>query len=92
MFTDILQSQLTDIFRAGLIVALIYTMTRTRAATGTVLPLAAGIVFVAFIVPLTSAGTSVAPLWMQIGVGLVSNAILLAAGLAIWQVVERLRR
>ena len=44
MFVEILESQLSDIFRAGLIFGLIYTMLRTRATTGTVVPLLAGVV------------------------------------------------
>ncbi|HBU15424.1 MAG: hypothetical protein A2092_01810 [Rhodobacteraceae bacterium GWE1_64_9] len=83
---------MTDIFRAGLIIALIFTMLRTRAVTGTALPLLAGIVFVAVVVPLTSAGPAIGPMWMQIALGLVSNAILLAIGLAVWSLAVRLRR
>lgn len=92
MVTDILQAQMTDIFRAGLIVALIYMMLRTREVTGTVVPLAAGILFVAIIVPMSSASPAVAPLWMQIAVGLVSNTVMVAIGLAVWALVVRLRR
>ena len=51
-FTEIVQAQLGDMFRAALILALLYTMLRTRAVTGTWLPLAAGIVFVAVIIPM----------------------------------------
>ena len=40
---DLIQSQLLDPFRIGLIAALVFTMLRTRGATGTVLPLAAGV-------------------------------------------------
>src|SRR4028118_1889563 len=53
--SEILLSQLTDPFRLGLIVALVVTMLRTEAVTGRWVPLATGVVFVAFILPLTTA-------------------------------------
>ena len=40
-FLDLLQAQLTDVFRIGLILALVFTMLRTQAVTGTILPLLA---------------------------------------------------
>lgn len=68
-------------------IAMVYTMLRTRAVTGTWLPLAAGTLFVAAIIPLTAmqAGGP-AQIW-AIGVGVITNlAILLAiiAALAVW--------
>jgi hypothetical protein len=45
--TDLVLSQLGDLFRIGLIVALVVTMRRTAAVTGRVVPLALGVVFVA---------------------------------------------
>jgi hypothetical protein len=53
--TTLLMSQLTDIFRIGLLAGLILTMERTRAQTGVVLPIVAGIVFIAVIIPATQA-------------------------------------
>ena len=50
---ELIQSQLLDPFRIGLIVALVFTMFRTRAATGTFIPLTAGVIFVAVILPAT---------------------------------------
>ncbi len=87
---ELIQSQLMDPFRIGLIVALVYTMFRTRAATGTALPLALGVVFVAVILPSTQApGT--ASLTEAIAAGIVSNLIILGIVLALAMIVRRLR-
>jgi hypothetical protein len=87
---DLIQSQLMDPFRIGLIVALVFTMFRTRAATGTVLPLALGVVFVAVILPSTQPSGSV-PLIQAVLAGLVSNAIILGIVLALAVIIRRLR-
>jgi len=71
---DVFLSQITDVFRIGLLVALVLTARRTVQATGTVLPLLAGIVFVAVIIPTTRGSTDL----VQIGVGIVTNAALVA--------------
>jgi hypothetical protein len=88
--TDLIQSQLLDPFRIGLIVALVFTMVRTRAATGTVVPLAAGVVFVAVILPMTTAPAGVT-LTDAVLAGLASNLIILAIVLALGLVYRRLR-
>lgn len=91
MTAELIQAQATDVFRIGLLVALLATMHRTRAATGTVLPLLAGILFVAIIVPATQgsgAGVS-APLWMQVASGIVVNAAYVLVGLAVMRLVLR---
>lgn len=91
--TDLFLSQLADPFRIGLLVALIYTMQRTRAATGIWLPLAAGALFVAVIIPVTAQGGGLpVPLWQAVALGLAANAVLIAVMLAVWQVWLRLRR
>jgi hypothetical protein len=87
---DLVISQLTDPFRIGLIVALVVTMFRTQAATGQVVPLALGVVFVAVILPSTNPPTDVA-LTNAIGAGLVSNVIILAIVLALAVLFRRLR-
>jgi hypothetical protein len=90
--SDLLLSQLADPFRIGLLLALIVTMQRTRAATGVWLPLAAGALFVAVIIPVTAQrGGLPLPLWQVVAVGVVANAILLAIALAAWEVYRRLR-
>lgn len=88
---DLVQSQLTDPFRIGLIIALVFTMLRTRTTTGSLIPLAAGVVFVAVILPSTMpSGT--AGLVDAILAGLVSNLIILGIVLVGWTLVARLRR
>lgn len=89
--TDLVLSQLTDLFRIGLIVALVVTMLRTSAVTGRFLPLALGVVFVAVIVPSTMPSGS-ASLVDAILAGLVSNLIILVPVLTIATLVTRLRR
>jgi hypothetical protein len=87
---DLIQSQLLDPFRIGLIVALVFTMYRTRAATGTALPLALGVIFVAVILPSTKPSGTV-PLTQAVLAGLVSNLIILGIVLALAVIVRRLR-
>lgn len=91
---DLLQSQLLDPFRIGLIVALLYTAIRNQAVSGLVLPLAAGVVFLAVILPSTMGlGAAVdLGLWTVIGVGILANSILLAIALAGWLVIQRSQR
>jgi hypothetical protein len=88
---DLVFSQLTDVFRIGLIVALVVTMLRTAPVTGRVLPLVAGVVFVAVILPTTMPGGS-ASLTHAILAGLVSNTIILVLVLAVARLMARLRR
>lgn len=83
---DLINSQLTDPFRIGLLIALFVTMLRTRAASGTVLPLAAGIVFVAVIVPSTMGGGFAL---QTVLAGIISNAVIVAAILGIWTIYQR---
>ena len=90
--TDLLTTQLTDVFRVGLIVALVATAFRTRPDTGLVMPLALGVIFVAAMIPMTIPNEGAGPLMRQIGVGLGANVILLVAALAIWTLIRRLRR
>ena len=87
---ELIQSQLADPFRIGLIVALVVTLYRTRAATGTLLPLAAGVVFVAVILPSTGIGGG-ADLMQAVLAGILSNLIILGIVLALAALVRRLR-
>lgn len=89
--TDLVLSQLTDLFRMGLIVALVVTMHRTSAVTGRVLPLVLGVVFVAVMLPATLPSGS-ASLTDAILAGLVSNSILLIPVLIGAWLVARWRR
>lgn len=88
---DLVLSQLTDIFRIGLIVALVITMRRTSAVTGRALPLALGVVFVAVILP-TTLRSQQAAVGDAILAGLVSNAVILGVVLAAATLIDRLRR
>ena len=88
-FLDLLQAQLTNVFRIGLLLALVATTLRTRDVTGIVLPLLAGVVFVAVIIPLTM--PTAEPVLRSIGTGIVANVILLGVALGALQVFRRYR-
>ncbi len=81
--TTLLMSQLTDIFRIGLMAGLIFTMERTKAQTGVVLPLVAGIIFIAAIIPATMPRADVTMLQAIVS-GLVANSIITAVLMAAW--------
>lgn len=85
---DLFLSQITDIFRIGLMAGLLYTARRTAAQTGTLVPVLAGIVFVAVIIPTTRGQAG----WEAIAVGLVSNLAILAVLAAALAAVLRYRR
>ncbi|OYU40860.1 MAG: hypothetical protein CFE33_01890 [Pseudorhodobacter sp. PARRP1] len=89
--SDLLLLQLSDPFRIGLLIALFITMLRTRAASGTVIPLAIGAVFVAVLLPLTAQAGLAVPLAAAIGAGIVANVIWLAIILGAWTLYLRLR-
>ena len=87
---DLVNHQLTDPFRIILLIALFSTMLRTRAATGTYLPLAAGAVFVAVILPLTMApGGDFLPTVLA---GLISNVTILAIILGVWTIYQNAKK
>lgn len=81
---DLILTQLTDPFRIVMLGALVYVWHRNHQ-NGSLLPLAAGWVFVAVLLPVTTAAdqpTVPGILW-----GLLSNAVILAvvlAGRALW--------
>jgi chromate transport protein ChrA len=86
---ELLQSQLTDVFRIGLIIALIATTIRTQGQTGRIIPLIAGVIFVAVIIPSTMQPNSEIPMIERIGMGILANAIILGACWGIWQSIQR---
>lgn len=89
---ELFLSQLTDPFRIGLLVVLFATMLRTQAATGTLLPLAAGAVFVAALIPLTTSRAAQGPdLYTSIGSGIVADAVLLAVIWLVYGIWQRRR-
>jgi tellurite resistance protein TehA-like permease len=89
--TDLVFSQLGDVFRIGLIIALVVTMRRTSTVTGHVLPLVAGVVFVAVILPSTMPSSS-GHLTNEIIAGLISNLIILVPVLVLARLFTHLRR
>lgn len=92
---EILASQLMDPFRMGLILFLLLTALRTRAAMGLATPLALGVVFVAVLLPLTT-GADVATdneaRLTAMACGIVSNAIILACFIAVWAVFKKVSK
>ena len=87
---ELIQSQLMDPFRIALIVGLVFTMFRTRATTGALIPLALGVIFVAVIIPSTQPSGAVS-LTEAVTAGIVSNLIILGIVLALAMIVRRLR-
>ncbi len=87
---DVFLAQLTDPFRIGLVIALMLTMLRTAAVTGKVVPLIAGVVFIAVLIP-TTLQTGQGDLLAAIGVGLVSTSVLLAAAMVVRALVLRVK-
>ena len=84
---ELFQSQLVDPFRIGLLIALVVTMLRTQEATGTLVPLLAGVLFVALILPATLSppGTKFAT---AVVIGIFANAVILAlilGALSLWR-------
>lgn len=87
---ELVLSQLSDVFRIGLIIALVITMFRTAPVTGRVLPLGAGVLFVAVILPTSMPGHT--DLTEEIFAGVISNSIILGLVLVLAYAVKRLRR
>ena len=87
--SDLLLSQLADPFRIGLLIALFVTMLRTQAASGTLVPLVAGAVFVAVLIPSAAQSTLVVPFWQAVAVGIGANVVLLAVILGAWTLYQR---
>lgn len=87
----LITEQATDIFRLGLLAGLIYTTERTRAQTGVMVPLLAGIVFVAIIIPATMPKPGV-DMWVAAGTGLAVNAVITAVFWLAWQGFSRAKR
>ena len=80
---DLISAALTDPFRIILLVGLVFTQRRTAAVTGTILPLAAGMLFVAVVIPLTMGFGAEAGMFKAVLAGLVANAVWLVPIVAI---------
>jgi hypothetical protein len=84
-------AQFTDIFRLGLLAGLIYTTQRTRQQTGVLLPLVAGIVFVAVIIPATMPVSGV-PQLTATASGIAVNAVIVGLFWLAWQTFSKSKR
>jgi hypothetical protein len=84
----LLVQQFTDIFRLGLLAGLVYTTDRTRAQTGVLLPLVAGVIFVAVIIPTTMPNPGVG-LWQAAGTGIAVNAVIVTVFWLAWQAISK---
>jgi hypothetical membrane protein len=87
----LLVEQFTDIFRLGLLAGLVYTTERTRQQTGILLPLVAGVIFVAVIIPSTMPKPGVS-LWEAVGAGLLVNAVVVAVFWLAWRAFSKSRQ
>ena len=90
--TDLFLAQLADPFRIALLIGLLITTARTVDVTGKVIPLLAGMVFVAVLIPVTIAPVPGVPLAVAVAVGLAANAVILAVLLAGYALLRRARR
>lgn len=90
-FSELLVAQLMDPFRIGLLVALVFTTLQTTAHTGRLVPLALGCIFVAVLIAMTT-GTEDVDRTMAIGVGVVTNVLILAVLLGLHSVWKRVSR
>ncbi|MCA3505740.1 MAG: hypothetical protein IOD01_00340 [Rhodobacter sp.] len=90
--TEVFLAQLADPFRIGLLIALIATTMRTVTVTGKVIPLLAGAVFVAVLIPATLSPPQGVTMQVAAGVGLAANAVILAVLLAGYALFRRIRR
>ena len=88
----ILIEQLADPFRIALLVALLFAAANPGGALNRWLPIALGLVFVAVLIPTALASDGDGEVSAQIGVGLISNALILGLMLFAEQLFERLRR
>ena len=83
-------AQFTDIFRLGLLAGLIYTTAHTRQQTGVLLPLLAGIVFVAVIIPATMPMPGTPQLTATLS-GIAVNAVIVGLFWLAWQSISKAR-
>ena len=87
---ELFLAQLTDPFRIVLAIGLVLTMLRTRAASGTWIPLAAGVVFIAVLIPMTM-GADAADRMQAIIAGIFSTSVIVAVVLGLRALVLRAR-
>ncbi len=92
LFADLVTAAILDPFRIVLLAGLVITQRRTADSTGAVLPLVAGVAFVALIIPMTMGYDAVAGLPMVGAAGIVANVVLLVPILAVARLWDRFRR
>ena len=90
-FSDLLSAALMDPFRIVLMIGLVITQRRTKAQTGTLLPLAAGVLFVAVILHFSMGFGANAGMVMAVGAGMLANALILIPILLIAQLLDKRR-
>lgn len=90
-WSDVLLAQLIDPFRIALIVGLGWTTLRLRQSSGIVMPLIAGTLFFAVMLPMTLP-MSGAPSQIQMITGFIANVIILAVLASFWLLLQRFRR
>jgi hypothetical protein len=86
---SLLTSQLTDIFRMGLLVGLFFTIQNTKAQTGYVVPIIAGLVFVAAVIASSMPKPGV-DFWTALISGIVANAIIFSLIWLVWTAYTKL--
>lgn len=87
---EIIIGQISDPFRIILLGGLVYTMLRTRSATGTWVPLAAGILFVAALIPSTTSVALEHSFMLQFAAGILSNLVITGVLLGLYGAYKRL--
>jgi uncharacterized membrane protein len=82
-----------DPFRVGLIFFLLLTALRTRAATGMAVPLGLGVIFIAVLLPLTTAKAAPAAgdFATVVAAGVATNTLILSVFLVSWATWTRVR-
>lgn len=87
---ELFLAQLTDPFRIVLAIGLVLTMLRTRSASGTWIPLGAGVLFIAVLIPMTMGGDA-ANRMPAIIAGIFSTALIVAVVLGVRALVLKAR-
>lgn len=87
---DLLLEQITDPFRIGLLFFLLLTTRQTAAATGTVLPLLAGVTFIAILIPMTLTSDA-GDWWMRVVAGLAVNCAVMLILILAFGAYDRMR-
>jgi hypothetical protein len=85
----LLTTQITDVFRMGLLVGLFFTIQNTKAQTGYVIPIIAGLVFVAAVIASSMPKPGV-DFWTALISGLVANAVIFAVIWLVWMAYSKL--